>query len=138
FRFIGENPRLRAIGDDEPHGLAHAFPPSMRDSSQYHHSLSIWRCRSTLADGWSIRRAPLLGCSRDETGEVIMSGDIQRVYLVTGAGSGIGAAVCRRLAGPGIGLLVHTGSKREKAVAVAEECAAKGAACQIAVGDLAE
>ncbi|RKQ73448.1 SDR family NAD(P)-dependent oxidoreductase [Oceanibaculum indicum] len=67
-----------------------------------------------------------------------MSGDIQRVYLVTGAGSGIGAAVCRRLAGSGIGLLVHTGSKREKAVAVAEECTAKGAACQVAVGDLAE
>ena len=66
-----------------------------------------------------------------------MSGDIQRVYLVTGAGSGIGAAVCRRLAGPGIGLLVHTGSNREKAESVAADCTAKGAVCHVALGDMA-
>ena len=59
-----------------------------------------------------------------------------RVHLVTGAGSGIGAAVCRRLAGPGVALAVHTGSQREKAEVVAAGCTAKGATCQVLVGDL--
>jgi 3-oxoacyl-[acyl-carrier protein] reductase len=61
-----------------------------------------------------------------------------RTILVTGAGSGIGAAICRRLAAPGINLLVHTGSKRERAEAVAAECAAKGALCRVETGDLAD
>jgi 3-oxoacyl-[acyl-carrier protein] reductase len=63
---------------------------------------------------------------------------VERVILVTGAGSGIGAAICRRLAGPGVGLLVHTGSHRERADAVAADCAAKGAACRVEIGNLAE
>ena len=61
-----------------------------------------------------------------------------RTILVTGAGSGIGAAICRRLAAPGINLLVHTGSKRERAEAVAAECTAKGALCRVEIGDLAD
>jgi 3-oxoacyl-[acyl-carrier protein] reductase len=61
-----------------------------------------------------------------------------RTILVTGAGSGIGAALCRRLAAPGVNLLVHTGSQRERAETVAAECTAKGAACEVATGDLAE
>lgn len=58
--------------------------------------------------------------------------------LVTGAGSGIGAALCRRLAHPGVSLLIHTGQRREAAERVAADCAAKGARCLVAVGDLAE
>jgi 3-oxoacyl-[acyl-carrier protein] reductase len=63
---------------------------------------------------------------------------VPRTILVTGAGSGIGAAICRRVAAPGVNLLVHTGSKRERAEAVAAECAAKGALCQVETGDLAD
>ena len=58
--------------------------------------------------------------------------------LVTGAASGIGAALCRRLARPEVSLLIHTGQRREAAEGVASECAAKGARCRVAVGDLAE
>jgi 3-oxoacyl-[acyl-carrier protein] reductase len=56
--------------------------------------------------------------------------------VVTGAGSGIGAATCTRLAAQGIRLVIHTGSNREGAEAVAEECAAVD--CRVVVGDLAE
>jgi 3-oxoacyl-[acyl-carrier protein] reductase len=67
-----------------------------------------------------------------------MSQALERVFLVTGAGSGIGAAVCRRLAVPGVGLLVHTGSNRQRAEGVASACTDQGALCRVAVGDLAE
>jgi NAD(P)-dependent dehydrogenase (short-subunit alcohol dehydrogenase family) len=67
-----------------------------------------------------------------------MAGDTLRVVLVTGAASGIGAAICRRIAAPDIRLMLHTGSRRAHVEAVAEECRAKGASCQVLLGDLTD
>ncbi len=61
-----------------------------------------------------------------------------RVALVTGAASGIGAAVCRTLARPGAAIAVHTRRRREAAEAVAAELRAAGAEAITHTGDLAE
>jgi NAD(P)-dependent dehydrogenase (short-subunit alcohol dehydrogenase family) len=58
--------------------------------------------------------------------------------LVTGAASGIGAALCRRIAAPGMCILAHTRSRQADAEAVAAECRSKGAECVVALGELAE
>jgi len=57
--------------------------------------------------------------------------------LVTGAASGIGAALCRRIAAPGVQILLHTRERRAELEAVAAECEAKGAASAAELGDLA-
>lgn len=62
----------------------------------------------------------------------------RRSILVTGAASGIGAAVCRTMAGPDTAILVHTRRNRDAAEAVAQEVRDTGALAEVALGDLAD
>ena len=66
----------------------------------------------------------------------------QRVVLVTGAGSGIGAALARRVASPDAALLLHSRGADEIGRArlehVAEACREKGGRVETAFGDLGE
>lgn len=67
----------------------------------------------------------------------------QPVILITGASSGIGAATARRLAQPGVGLLLHArggtdGRKVEALENVADEARRQGAEVDIHIADLSQ
>jgi NAD(P)-dependent dehydrogenase (short-subunit alcohol dehydrogenase family) len=62
----------------------------------------------------------------------------RRTILVTGAASGIGAAVCRIMAGRDTAILVHTRRNREAAEAVAQQVRDAGSLAEVALGDLAD
>jgi NAD(P)-dependent dehydrogenase (short-subunit alcohol dehydrogenase family) len=61
-----------------------------------------------------------------------------RVVLVTGAGSGIGAACCRRLAAPGTAILVHTRKNGDGAERVAAAVRERGGDAATMLGDIAD
>ena len=61
-----------------------------------------------------------------------------RTILVTGAATGIGAAVCRRLMGPGTAFVIHTRKNRESLDSVAAEIRAAGGTVETVLGDLGE
>ena len=61
-----------------------------------------------------------------------------RAILVTGAATGVGAAVVRRLAAPGVAILAHTRKNALALEAVAKEGRAKGAEIATILGDLAD
>jgi NAD(P)-dependent dehydrogenase (short-subunit alcohol dehydrogenase family) len=62
----------------------------------------------------------------------------RRTILVTGAASGIGAAICRTMAGPETAILIHTRRNRDGAEAVAAKVREAGGLAGIAMGDLAD
>ena len=64
--------------------------------------------------------------------------DDSRVILVTGAASGIGAALCRRVAVPGTKLLLHSRKNRDGLEAVAASVRQAGGEAAIELGDLAD
>ena len=66
------------------------------------------------------------------------AGGQMRRILVTGAASGIGAAVCRLMASDGSAFLVHTRGNRAGAEAVADETRKKGARAEVVLGDLTD
>lgn len=61
-----------------------------------------------------------------------------RSILITGSGSGIGAAIARRIAGPGMGFVIHAHKNREGCERVAEEMRAMGAEAVVRLADLAD
>ena len=63
---------------------------------------------------------------------------IRRRFLVTGAASGIGAALCRRLATPETKLLIHSRSNKDGLSKVAAEVQMKGCNVDMLLGDLAK
>ncbi len=58
--------------------------------------------------------------------------------MIVGAGSGIGAAVARRAARPGLRLLLHTGRSGERLKGVAGQCHNAGAEVETCIGQLAD
>ncbi len=58
------------------------------------------------------------------------------VTVITGGGSGIGAALCRRIAGPGRAIAVHTGSNWANAEKVADEITRAGGFAEVIVQEL--
>ncbi len=59
-----------------------------------------------------------------------------RIVLITGAASGIGAAAARKIAGPGVSLLLHSRGNRDGLEAVAASAREAGAEAETVLGDL--
>jgi NAD(P)-dependent dehydrogenase (short-subunit alcohol dehydrogenase family) len=61
---------------------------------------------------------------------------MRRTILVTGAASGIGAAICRALAAPDVAILLHTRRNRDGVAQVADEVRTAGAEAEVVLADL--
>ena len=61
-----------------------------------------------------------------------------RSILITGAASGIGAAICRRIAAPGVAILAHTRRNQAGLEAVAQAARGAGATVATTLGDLTD
>lgn len=67
-----------------------------------------------------------------------MARAIERSIIITGSGSGIGAATARRLAGPGIGILVHAKENERGVADMCRELEQAGSATTGLCADLAD
>ncbi len=67
-----------------------------------------------------------------------MTGEFERVVLLTGAASGIGAATAKVLAAPGTAILLHTRRNREGLDRVAAAAEAAGSTVETALADLSD
>lgn len=67
-----------------------------------------------------------------------MAHAIERSIIITGSGSGIGAATARRLAGPGIGILVHAKENERGVADMCRELERAGSATTGLCADLAD
>ena len=67
-----------------------------------------------------------------------MNAALVRSILVTGSGSGIGAAICRQLARPGTAILVHALQNRAGCDEVAADIRAAGGRAEMMLGDLGD
>ena len=63
---------------------------------------------------------------------------MRRVVLVTGAASGVGAAVCAAMARPGVSILAHTRANAAGLARVADAARAAGAEVATMLGDLSQ
>ena len=63
---------------------------------------------------------------------------MERIWLITGAASGVGAELCRRVAAPGVAILAHTRRNAAGLDAVAGQARARGAQVMTALGDLTD
>lgn len=63
---------------------------------------------------------------------------VDKVLLITGASSGIGAALVRREAKPGVGLVIHARHSGEALERVADEARKAGARVETLLGDLVD
>jgi 3-oxoacyl-[acyl-carrier protein] reductase len=61
-----------------------------------------------------------------------------RSILITGSGSGIGAATALQLARPGTGLVIHARQNEEGCKRIAEDVIKKGAESVVSLGDLSD
>src|SRR4029079_986948 len=61
-----------------------------------------------------------------------------RVFLITGASSGIGAAVARAVAAPDTSIVLHAGRSRRAAERTAQTVGAAGAHSLVVEGDLGQ
>ena len=67
-----------------------------------------------------------------------MAGDIEKGIIITGSGSGIGAATARRLARPGTGILVHAKENQRGVDETADALEALGACTVRLCGDVGD
>jgi NAD(P)-dependent dehydrogenase (short-subunit alcohol dehydrogenase family) len=63
------------------------------------------------------------------------TGSMRRVYVVTGAASGIGAAYCRAIAGPDVAVMLHSRQNSSGVNAVADLIRAAGGQAEVYLGD---